>query len=77
MGMEPISETLRDLLVRQGIANGRAGTRATRRNKRRAAANTGAVSQVSGLEGRPIYLCWSNPHMTKRTTKRACLVICE
>ena len=44
--MEPISYTLREVLVSQGIANGRAGTRANGGMKGRAAASDGAVSRV-------------------------------
>jgi hypothetical protein len=72
--MEPISETLREMLVRQGIDAGRPASRlATRRGQRaatrksarikaRSAAEGSALPGSAGLEDRgPIHLAWVNP----------------
>lgn len=77
-----VSDVLKAKLSRQMRADG-AGTPKARGNERPGAANEGALRQVTRQQGGDVYgnggvrLCWTNPHMTKRTDKRARLVICE
>jgi hypothetical protein len=80
MSMEPISESIYELLLRQGIdagkpasrlatkGTGRAATRRKARIKARSSANGDALAGVAGREMDPIRLAWSNP---AANTKRA------
>ena len=83
MGMEPISRDLYNLLMRQGLAGDRAGTRKLARKVRaKAGTNAGGIkgrSSVSddalpGVAGRedgsPIYLAWTNPTAMRQGTRR-------